>query len=104
MKKRLFAVMIAIFMGLAAGSAWANIQSEIEMQQEQIHRGIRSGRLSRGEADILRDNLRHIRNEFDRARRDGRISSHERDRLERMLEHNERMIRRMKHNDVRRFN
>ncbi len=104
MKKRLFGVLIALVMSLATGSVLANIRSDIEGQHEQIQRGIRSGKLTRGEADILRDNLRHISYEYDRASRDGHISHHERARLERMLEHNERMIRRMKHNEVRRFN
>lgn len=104
MKMRLFAIFAGIFMSLAAGSALADIQSDMDEQRDQIQRATRSDQLSRREADALHDNLRHIRHEYDRASRDGRISAHERERLERMLERNDRMIRRMRHNEIRRFN
>ena len=70
----------------------------IKNQQHRIDLGIRSRELTRGEADILIDNLNRIRDEFHRLKRDGRLNWMEADRLDRMLDRNSEMIWAKKHN------
>jgi hypothetical protein len=70
----------------------------IRSQQARIDQGIRSHELTRGEADILIDNLNRIRDEFHRLRNDGKLNWREADRLDRMLDRNSEMIFAKKHN------
>ncbi len=80
------------------------IQHRIDEQESAIHRGIRSGSLTKKEARTLRHNLAKIKNEYSRAKRSDRHVSHkERDRLGHMLDHNDRMIRKLKGNSITRF-
>ena len=70
----------------------------IKNQHARIDQGIRSRELTRGEADILIDNLNRIRDDFQRFRSDGRLNWRESDRLDRMLDRNSEMIFAKKHN------
>jgi len=70
----------------------------IKDQHARIEQGIRSRELTRGEADILIDNLNRIRDEFHRLKRDGKLNWREADRLDRMLDRNSEMIWAKKHN------
>lgn len=108
MKK--YAVLATIFTVLfvVALSGLALAQGEIghriHKQQRRINDGVRTGMLTHREANVLQDNLDHIRRTYDRARRDGVLTYREEDRLMRMLDDNGRMIERMKHNiEVRRL-
>lgn len=74
------------------------IPDRIRNQQARINEGIRSRELTRGEADILMDNLNRIRDDFQRFKRDGRLNWREADRLDRMLDRNSEMIFAKKHN------
>ena len=74
------------------------IPDRIKYQQARIDGGIRSRELTRGEADILMDNLNRIRDEFHRFKRDGRLTWREADRMDRMLDRNSEMIFAKKHN------
>ncbi len=79
-----------------------DIELRIDNQQRRIDQGISSGELTRREADMLMDNLNWIRNEYTRARRDGRLTQFEIERLSDYLNQNNRMIRDKKNNDIRR--
>jgi len=70
----------------------------IKNQHARIDQGIRSRELTRGEADILIDNLNRIRDDFQRFRSDGRLNWRESDRLDRMLDRNSEMIFAKTHN------
>ena len=74
------------------------ILDRIKNQKARIDQGIRSRELTRGEADILIDNLDRIRDEFHRFKKDGRLNWREADRLDRMLDRNSEMIFAKKHN------
>ncbi len=80
-----------------------DFQERIRDQRERIDQGIRSGELTRHEADILFDNLDRIRDRFDRMKADGRLTLEEQAKLDRMLEENSRMIWNKKHNAARRL-
>jgi polyhydroxyalkanoate synthesis regulator phasin len=107
--KSLFALIVGAILIFTAGFADARraddegIRGQIASQQRRIDRGVSSGELTRREARTLRDNLREIRAEHDRARADGVVTRKERRRIERHLEQNSEMIRMKKRNPVRRI-
>ena len=74
------------------------IADRIRNQQARINQGIGSRSLTRREADILIDNLHRIRDDFERFKRDGRLTYREADRLDRILDRNSEMIFAKKHN------
>jgi len=74
------------------------ILDRIKSQQFRIDQGINSKALTRGEADILIDNINRIRDDFLRFKKDGRLNWREADRLDRMLDRNSEMIFAKKHN------
>ncbi len=104
-----FAVLIAVtlFILTAMGTSFAQAQHgihhRIQDQQRRIDHGVRDGSLTHREADILRDNLDHIRHAYERYRADGALTYREEDKLNRMLHQNSNMIRRMQHNEIRRL-
>src|SRR2546426_4970539 len=67
-------------------------------EQKRINRGIRSGELTRREADRLEEGLAKIKTDERFARMDGDLSYRERVRLNRELNHESREIYRHKHN------
>ena len=75
-----------------------DIDNRIENQQKSIHRGIKSGELTRREADIVLDNLNEIRKKYSRMRRDNILTMREIEKLEGLLDENSRMINRKTHN------
>jgi len=75
----------------------------MDNQQHGIDDGMGSRQLSRREAEMLQDNLNYIRNEFSRNAVKDRLMPHEHDRLNRLLDQNNEMIYREKHNDIRRL-
>jgi len=76
-----------------------NIDHRINSAHEKIDRGIQSGALTREEAHRLKAELNAVRDDEARMRADGRLSRHERDRLEKELDRLERHISRLKNND-----
>jgi predicted ribosome quality control (RQC) complex YloA/Tae2 family protein len=75
-----------------------NIDNRIDNQQKRIDRGIKSGELTRHEADIVQDNLREIKRRYSRMRRDDVLTAKEIEKLDGMLDENSRMIDRKEHN------
>jgi len=80
-----------------------DFRDRIEHQQKRIDDGIRSGELTRREADMLQDNLNNIRDEYSRMKADGRLTPGEAGRLERDLDINSRMIQDKRNNQIRRL-
>ncbi len=80
-----------------------DITARINNQQKRINMGVERGDLTRNEADMLQENLDHIRYEYNRMKSDGRLTQHEVDRLERDLEINDRMIQDKRTNKIRRL-
>ncbi|MHC1725942.1 MAG: hypothetical protein AB9866_08055 [Syntrophobacteraceae bacterium] len=74
------------------------IHERIDSQQRRIATGINGGSLTRGEADILQDNLNHIRHRYDRAKADGVLTHREERKIQRMLDQNGAMINKLKRN------
>lgn len=106
MKKRLlFPLLTGMIVVMLAGIAFADmIRDRIDNQQRRIDQGIMSGELTRGEADVVQDNLNYIRDEYARFRaNDGVVGPVERDRLNDMLDRNSRMIENKKHNPIAGF-
>lgn len=105
--KVILAVLVLFVATLLAGSVVyakpQTIPEKIHSQESRIHQGIKSGALTRGEADMLLDNLNHIRGRFERLRAEGRLDPMHRDELHRMLDRNSQMIYQKKHNPVRRL-
>lgn len=85
---------IAVMTGVAfAGNTHdPEIQGRIAEQQKRIDEGIAAGQLTRGEADILQDNLNWIKTEEARLKADGKLTPKERQRLSKMLDRNSDMI------------
>lgn len=78
-------------------------RDRIENQQKRIDQGVASGDLTRREADMLQDNLNHIKDEYIRMKADRRLTPAEADRLEQDLDTNSRMIHDKRNNQIRRL-
>jgi len=70
--------------------------------RQRIERGIRSGQITRDEAQVLREQQRQIRAQRRVLRSDGRLARDERREIRRDERLQDRLIRRARHNDVRR--
>ena len=71
--------------------------------RQRIRRGIRSGQITRDEARLLRERQRQLRAERRDYRLNNRLSREERRRLRNDELHQDRLIRRARHNDDRRL-
>jgi len=78
-----------------------DLQSRIDNQQRRIDEDISLGELTRPEAQIVQENLNWIKQEYARAKDDGRISGEEWNRIEQYLDQNSRMITEKKDNPVK---
>ncbi|HEY2153233.1 MAG TPA: hypothetical protein VGH34_20660 [Vicinamibacterales bacterium] len=111
MKVGLFAAVISLgFASMAAAQAPATatpddhpagVNQRLENQQDRIHQGVQDGQLTKAEATRVRANDAGIRAEerVDRKANDGKLTSGERQHLEKQLNRNSRQIYRAKHND-----
>jgi len=75
-----------------------NLNQRIRNAHTGIERGIRSGALTREEANKLKNDLDYVLNEEARMRADGRLNNQERQRLDQELDRLERHIASLKHN------
>ncbi len=82
----------------AANTATPRVNHRLARQEVRIHRGVRSGQLTRGEAMRLQRGERHIRRMEWRAKADGRVTPRERARLNRAEDRQSARIWRLKHN------
>jgi len=76
----------------------SDVRDRIDSQQKRIDKGIASGELTRHEADIVMDNLNHIRKKYDKMTMDGVLTMKELEKLDKMLDENSKMIYRKEHN------
>ena len=110
MKKKLLVALLICFaiVATAAIASAASVYTDlINSQQIRIDKGIKSGQLTKNEAAILQDNLNHIKNKWDkynatRSMMTTAEAKNERSKIKHMLDRNDRMIRKMKHNAIQR--
>jgi septal ring factor EnvC (AmiA/AmiB activator) len=103
MKSRLTILAGAFVLALStAVFAAPTVDERVGHMEARIERGIKSGDLTRREADGLRTELREIKRREHRMREDGRLSERERAKLHEELDRLERHITREKNNDQRR--
>jgi septal ring factor EnvC (AmiA/AmiB activator) len=103
MKTRLTMIAGALVLAAATSALSApTIHERIDHMQARIERGIKSGDLTRREADGLRTELREIRRREARMRDDGRLSERERAALHADLDRLDRHITREKRDDQKR--
>ena len=97
-------VILLVVSGVALvyGAPPANVPDRIENQQQRIDQGVASGKLTRGEADVLQDNLNWIKIKYARMKADGRLNPGEISKLEAMLDRNSQMISNKKQNPITR--
>lgn len=69
---------------------------------QRVERGFDRGQITRGEKFRIEKNQKHFKREKRKALRDGRISSAERRKLQKMKRYDRRDITRYKHNGRRR--
>ena len=108
MKIGLFAAMISLgFASIAAAQAPATpddhpagVNQRLENQHDRIQQGVKDGELTKAEATRVRANDAgiHAEERVDRRANDGKLTSGERQHLERQLNRNSRQIYREKHN------
>ena len=80
-----------------------DLPNRIDNQQRRIDEGISTGELTRPEAEIVQENLNWIKQEYARAKDDGKISGEEWERIQQYLDQNSRMITEKKENPVQRL-
>jgi hypothetical protein len=80
-----------------------DLPNRIDSQQRRIDQGISFNELTREEAAIVQDNLNWIKQEYARAKTDGRVSGEEWSRIEKYLDQNSKMITEKKDNPVQRL-
>ena len=80
-----------------------DLPNRIDSQQRRIDAGISLGEFTREEAAIIQDNLNWIKQEYARAKDDGKISGDEWGRIEQYLDQNSKMIAEKKDSPVQRL-
>ena len=91
---------VLVLLGMISVAFAAGIRERIGDQQRRIDKGIASGELTKQEADTLMDNLSWLRYEFARLTDDGKLTPGERDRIDGLLDRNDKMIFNKKHNPI----
>jgi hypothetical protein len=81
----------------------SHLQGRFESQQEKIDRGVISGALTKDETKIVQDNLTKIKAEEARLKKEGKLTTEEKNRLEKMLDQNNDMIQDKTKNPVKRM-
>ena len=103
MKTRLTLLAGAFALALSTAVVAApNVRERLEHMETRIERGIRSGDLTRREAERLREELREIKRRESRMREDGRLSERERARLHEDIDRLDRQITRERRDDQKR--
>lgn len=99
MKKMLF-LSALVFATFAASTSYASVNSRQHEQRERIHQGVRSGELTRAEAQRLREGERQVAQTEARmrARNNGNLTNRDRARLHVMQDNLSHQIYAKKHN------
>jgi len=97
----MLAVAVLVVLGASMASACTStprVDRREARQQARIAQGVRSGRLTPGEAARLEHGQARVDRVEDRAKADGVVTPRERARLARAQNHQSRRIHRLKHN------
>lgn len=94
-KQMMVATMAGIMVFAAAGAAWGggSLKHRRQRQIDRIYQGVRKGEINRGEFARLNRRMEKMTRAKNRCLADGRLSRHERHRLNRMLNRTGRQIR-----------
>ncbi len=79
------------------------IQQRIANQQKKIDAGIKSGAITQDESKILLDNLNYIQQEEKRLEAGGKFTQADKERLNKILDQNSKMIDDLKRNPARKL-
>ena len=77
------------------------VDERFERQEKRIADGMKAGKLTQAEASALKDNLSYIKAEEARLKADGKLNDKEKDRLNKKLDQNSKMIEDKKNNPVK---
>ena len=77
------------------------VDDRFERQEKRIADGVKSGKLTQSEASALRENLNYIKAEEVRLQADGKLNAQEKERLNKKLDQNSKMIEDKKNNPVK---
>ena len=77
------------------------VDERFERQEKRIADGVKSGKLTQSEASALRENLNYIKAEEVRLQADGKLNAQEKERLNKKLDQNSKMIEDKKSNPVK---
>ena len=89
--------------GGTSAPAGDNFDAKIKEQEKLIDKSVASKAISKEEAKILRENLDGIKKRNTKASADGKMSESEKDKIQSMLDRNNRMITDKKNNPVKHF-
>jgi len=79
----------------------AAVEERFDRQEKRIADGLKSGKLTQAEASALRENLKRIKTEEARLKADGKLDAQEKERLDKKLDENSKMIEDKKSNPVK---
>ncbi len=82
---------------------WAKFRERIANQQRNIDAGIAKKQLTRPEADAVQDNLAFIKATFAKMKQDGRLTQREMAKLDELLDRNNQLIYKKRHDFDARF-
>jgi uncharacterized protein HemX len=104
-----YAIIAALIIGLACGTALAQDQQKPAKtprithrqvkQQARIEQGVKSGELTKGETQHLEKEQAKIQSDKEKAKADGKVTPKERRKIKREQNKASRDIKRLKHND-----
>ena len=81
----------------------SHLQGRFESQQEKIDRAVISGSLTKDESKIVQDNLNKIKTEEAQLKKEGKLTTEEKKRLEKLLDQNNDMIQNKAKNPVKKM-
>jgi polyhydroxyalkanoate synthesis regulator phasin len=79
------------------------IQQRVANQQKRINEGIKSGALTQDESKTLQDNLNYVQQEEKRLTAAGKFTQADKDRLNRILDQNSKMVEDLKSNPAKKL-
>lgn len=98
MKKVKLLFASAILFGFGINSANAQVKQRAENQHDRIHKGVKSGELTKKEAGDVREDQKDLRQDVNLAKSDGQITPGEKKIINKEENQNSREIYRLKHN------
>ena len=97
LKWTMIALLIAALPATGLAQSTSRIDERQANQQRRIDEGVKSGELTKKEAEGLQQGQRRIQRMEDKARTDGKITNEERQRIERAQDRESDRIRRETH-------